>query len=58
MTKIERDTIEYASIYGAGAGADILLLCGADNFDGTLEDYKTLLKCLRELEKREEENEK
>ena len=54
MTKIERETLEYASMYGAGAGADILLLCGADNFDGTLEDYKTLMKALRDLEKREE----
>lgn len=59
MLKMERMAIEYANKYGAGAAADILLLCGADGYGGTFEEYQLLYNTLRKLEKetaqREEE---
>ena len=37
------DFIEYAEVKGASAAADLLLLCGYDGFDGTVEQYDKLM---------------
>lgn len=37
------DFIEYAEVKGASSAADLLLLCGYDGFDGTVEQYDKLM---------------
>lgn len=37
------DFIEYAEVHGALAAAALLLLCGYDGFDGTVEQYDKLM---------------
>lgn len=46
------DFIEYAEDekHGYGEAADLLLLCGYDGFDGTVDEYDELMKEFRKRE--------
>lgn len=44
------DVIFYSQKYGPEAAAFLLLLCGPDDFSGSMEDYNTLMKEMEEAD--------